>query len=149
MPIITFTDADIMATTVVDAAWYPAIIKKIDGPAASSSGKSINFFMDLAINGHPTASGKELRIAFSSGSNAPSVLGNIMWFPTAYLRPVIAAVEGIPLTEVPKSGYELDNLLRRPLDIKLDIAIGQDGGTMNVVSAFLPAGAGVNQKAPF
>lgn len=149
MPIINFSDADVMATTVVEPQWYPAIIKKIDGPSQSNSGKSINFFMDLAVNGHPTASGKEIRIAFSSGSNVPSILGNMTWFPVAYLRPVIAAVEGILLAEVPRQGYELDNLLRRPLDIKLDIATGQDGGTMNVISAFLPAGQGANQKLPF
>lgn len=148
MPIITFTDADIMATTVVPPEWYPAVIKKIDGPTESASKKSINFFMDIAVNGHAKYSGKEVRVAFSSGSNAPSVLGNIMWYPTAWLRPLIAAVLGIPLEEVPKSS-DLDQILNRPFDIKFDIATSADGGTMNVISAWLPEGKGVNQKPPF
>lgn len=146
MPLISFTDGDVMLAVVADAKWYRTSIVKIDGPTASSSGKSINFFFDFRIDGDEKYNGKECRVAFSSGSNAPSLLGNLMWFPTAHIRSVIAAVKRIPALQVPKAGNELDDLLNQPLDCKWDVVL-VDGAPTNVISAFLPEGTSVQKPA--
>jgi hypothetical protein len=137
MSIIHFTPADALQTTVVEAGVYPSEISKIEGPKASSSGKSTNYFVDVRIT-EGRYKGKEATIAFSSGSNGASLLGTMQWFPTSGLLLVDAAINNKKVEPV---DYNLDTdvLLSKPLETQWTVQT-VEGILVNAVVAFFPTG---------
>jgi hypothetical protein len=133
MAIISFTASDALQTTVVPAANYPTEISAIDGPKKSSSGKSVNYFVDVTIT-EGTYKGKTRTIVFNSETNSPSLLGEMQFYPQAYFLIVNAAITG---KKVEPADFQLDTdtLLHKPF-------VGQwgvgtvEGRLINVINGF-------------
>jgi len=148
VPIITFTAADIMAAKTLEAGYYPMSIIEIDGPKASSSGKSINFFFRFRITSGKYE-GKELRVAFTNGTDKSSVLGDLIWMPTSMMTTLYAAITGksidAVLEQINQTGGRLsldtDEWVNKPFDGRVDLQTG-DTGLFNTISAFIPSGKG-------
>lgn len=145
MPIITFSPKDKMLAIVVEASYQPTRVVKIDGPKASKSGQSINWFIDFEITSGKYE-GKGTTIAFTSGSEQPSILGSMMWMPTAWLRQLYAAVKDMAVANVPDS-YDTDELLNQVVDAKWEVNTG-DAGLFNTISTFLPHGKSATANKP-
>ena len=146
MPILNFTPADKLATTVIDSGWYTAQLETIEGPKKSGSGKSVNFFNDIKIVQGPFTE-KTIPFNMTTGSDKTSVLGTMQWNPYTKFMEIAAAIEGTTLAEVPLN-LDTDTLLHRPFDIKVEKIIAE-GVVMNTISGFLPAGKGANAALPF
>ena len=146
MPIISFTPKDKMLATVLEAGYQTFRIANIDGPKASKSGQSVNFFVDFEVSAGKYT-GKTITVAFTSGSDSASILGSMAWMPTAYLRSVYAAVKGINVNDVPDQ-YDTDELTNQTLDGKVEVNTNE-AGMFNTISQFVPAGKGLAAKAPF
>jgi hypothetical protein len=146
MPIINFTAADKLASTVIESNWYTAEITNIDGPKPSTSGKSVHFYTDFTLVDGPFAT-KKLLIVFNTETSSPSVLGSRQYWPHKGMIDAYAAAYAIPVAQVPDA-LDTDQLLHKPLDIRVDKTI-VDGIPMNIIVGFLPAGKGQAQKAPF
>lgn len=71
MPTIKITAADLAKTANIEAKWYGATIKKVDDPAPSKEGSTINvkihFLIEHAVtNGGAPVPGKEIIVTFNS-----------------------------------------------------------------------------------
>jgi hypothetical protein len=143
MPIIKFSAADALQTTIVPANIYPSEISNITGPTRSSSGKSNNFFVDVMIN-DGKYKGKTRTIAFSSGSNAVTMLGDMQFFPTQHFLMLDSAITG---REIVPEEYMLDTdkLLHKPFEVSWGVT-SVDGHLVNTINSFHPKGYG--QEAP-
>jgi len=145
--VIKFSDADKLASILIPTGWYSLEITEIDGPKKSTSGKSTNIFVKFqATDGD--FRGKEFQIAFSTGSSAPSVLGNSQWFPMSFLIPLAAAIKNVGREEVGDFDTEDPQLLRHPFDAKIEKGI-YDGVALNTILSFLPLGTGADVKSVF
>ena len=82
MAVIHFTPADALQTKVVPAGIYPSQIAKITGPQKSSTGKSVNYVVDIEIT-EGDFKGKTRTVMFNSESNNISMLGDMQFFPQA------------------------------------------------------------------
>ncbi len=147
MSILKFTAADKLASTVIDSGWYTGCLDSIEGPKASSSGKSVNFFNDIKITQGPFAE-KTIPFAMSTGSDRSSLLGSMQWNPHTKYMEIWAAVYGKTLAEVPES-FDTEELLHKEMDIKVEKIIAE-GIPMNVILGFLPKGkAAAANAVPF
>lgn len=146
MAVINFTEADRLSSTIVPTDWYRAEVTEIEGPKKSSSDKSFHFFTKFGFVGEKFT-GKELSLSFNTGTRSPSVLGTMQFFPTAWMMKLYAAIYDVPLESVPAQ-IDTELLLRKPFDLKVEKGI-HEGIPMNTVLDFLPAGKGMDQKAPF
>lgn len=150
MPIIRFTEADRLSSTLVPTGWYTATITEIDGPKASKSEKSVNFFtkFQLTANGSSKSyAGKELQIVFNTKSSAPSLLGTQQYMPHSHYFAVASAIFNKSREELPLD-LDTDTLVGKPLDIKIEKGI-HEGVPMNWILAFVPAGTGKDASVPF
>lgn len=144
MPIISFSQADKMLAVTVEASYQKMVVSEIDGPKASNSGKGINWFFKFRVN-EGKYLGKEIKQAFTSASESPSLLGTLMWMPTAHMRQLYAAIKKMKADDVPDS-FDTDELLNGPFDGKVEL-LTVEGQFVNTVSQFLPEGS--TQKVPF
>lgn len=137
MAVIHFTPADALQTTVVEANVYPSEITRIEGPTKSSSGKSVNYTVDVQIT-EGKYKGKKRTIMFNSESNNISMLGDMQFFPQSYFLIVDAAING---REVVAEEYalDLDNLQHKAFDAAWNIAT-VDGHMVNTITSFHPKG---------
>ncbi len=147
MPILKFTPADLLASEVIESAYYTAEVSSIEGPKASGSGKSINFFVDFSIVEGRYA-GKTLRVAFSTGSTNPSLLGVMQWFPYTHFPTLYAAAMAIKDRAKIPLEFDSEEMLHKRLDIRVEKTIA-DGIPINTIVGFLPAEAGKAQGVPF
>lgn len=150
MPVISFTDGDFLAGKLLDKGNYPVQITEIDGPTASKSGKSVSFFVTIAVTAGKFMN-KELRIALNTETENSSILGSMQWYPHNIFLKITAAIKKISLDELQKQGKDLDTdgLLNQPFEISADcVPNAETGELMNVITAFLPAGAGA-EKTPW
>ncbi len=147
MPIISFTPKDKMAAVTLEAGYQTVTIEEIDGPKGSKSGQSINWFTRFIVSGGKYA-GKELTVCFNSGMSSASVLGDLQFMPQHMMLAVKAAIDKVPLKDV-KETFDTDELLHKPLDIKVDVHTADSGGLINIVTLFLPEGTGAAAKTPF
>lgn len=147
MPVIQFTEADKLAGKTLEKGVYVAEITEIDGPKASQSQKSINFFVKFRITKGPVTN-KELMVAFGSGISNGSVLGGLQFLPHRDLLKVKAAIDDVKFDDI-NTNLDTDELLHKPLDIAVGIETS-DGNLVNTITAFLPAGKGeAATSAPF
>ena len=144
MAVINFTAADALQTVVVEVGVYPSQIVKIEGPKASSSGKSVNYFVDVAIT-DGKYKGKERTIVFNSESNNASLLGEMQFYPQAYFLQVDAAINN---KKVEAKDYPLDTdtLVNAPFEAKWGVAT-VDGRLINTIDAFYPVGYSASAPA--
>ena len=148
MPVISFTDADKLAGKVIsEKGNYPVQITEIDGPTASKSGKSVSFFVTIAVTAGKYMN-KELRIALNTESTNSSILGSMQWFPHNTFLKIAAAIKKIKFDDV-LLDLDTDELLNKPFEVTIDVMPNAETGElMNVITAFLPAGAGA-EKTPW
>lgn len=137
MAVIHFTASDALQTTIVEANIYPSEITRIEGPTKSSSGKSINYTVDIQIT-EGKYKGKMRTIMFNSESNNISLLGDMQFFPQSYFLMVDAAINS---REVKAEDYalDLDTLKNRPFEASWAVAT-VDGHMINTISSFHPKG---------
>jgi hypothetical protein len=139
MAVIQFTAADALQTTVVPANIYPSQIVSITGPNRSTSGKSVNYFVDIEII-EGQYRGKLRTVVFNSESNNISLMGDMQFFPQSYFLMVDSAING---REVKPTDYslDLDNLVHKPFDAAWGVQT-VDGHLTNVINSFHPKGYG-------
>jgi hypothetical protein len=144
MPVIHFNASDALQTTVVAADIYPSEVTQITGPTKSQSGKSVNLFFDITIC-EGKYKGKTRTITFSTGSNSVNLMGDMQFFPQAYLLMLDAAISG---REVKPEDYNLDTdtLLHKPFDASWGVTT-VDGHMVNVINSFHPRGYGSSGPA--
>jgi len=144
MAIIHFSAADALQTTVVPANIYPCEITQITGPNRSSSGKSVNYVVDITIT-EGQYKGKVRTVMFNSETNNVSLMGDMQFWPQSYFLNVDAAING---RDVKPEDYALDtdNLIHKPMDISWGVQT-VDGHLINIINSFHPKGYGATGPA--
>ena len=139
MAVIHFTAADALQTKVVPAAIYPSEVVSITGPTRSSTGKSVNYVVDIAIT-EGEFKGKTRTVMFNSESNNISLLGDMQFFPQCYFLQLDSAISG---RSVENTDYalDLDSLIHKPFDADWQTAT-VDGHLTNTIGNFYPKGYG-------
>lgn len=137
MAIIRFTAADAMQTTVIPAGIYPSVITKIEGPKASSSGKSNSFFVDIQITEGPYKS-KTRSVAFNTGTSSSSMLGDMQFVPYTTFLQVKAAITKSKI-EVVDQELDTDTLIGQPMDVQWG-NVTDNGVIMNNIINYYPSG---------
>jgi len=144
MPVIHFTAADALQTTVVKPNIYPTEITNIDGPKKSTSGKSINFIVDFQIT-EGEYKGKLRTVMFNDEMNNISLMGDMQFFPKAYFLNLDSAITGRTVTPEDYA-LDLDSLKHKPFDAAWGVQT-VDGHLINVINSFHPRGYGANAPA--
>lgn len=150
MAVIQFTAADALQTTVVPSDIYPSEVTKITGPQKSSSEKSVNYIVDIAIT-DGKYKGKTRTVMFNSGMNNSSMMGDMQFFPQQAFLKLDAAVRGLPDVNMEDfkdkpMNLDLDTLLHKPIDVSWGIAT-VDGHMTNTINSFHPKGYGASAPA--
>src|SRR5579872_7285132 len=139
MPIIQLTAADKLAGTLMDKGPATVQVTEIDGPRASQSQKSVNFFVTLQVTSGKWMN-KELSICVNSETKDPSLLGTMLFVPQLTFGKILAAVRKVKFEDMPEGPLDTDEILNKPFDV----IIGQEivsGNLINVVgNSFYPAG---------
>lgn len=130
MPVITFTQGDILRGKLLDPGWYTFKITTINQITAKAGG-SINTVVTFELRNH-AAQGKEIQLYFNSKAKSGII-------------PVFAAVVG-PVE--PGSPYDTDDLLNKEIDCKV-VHDTYEGNLKNDITEFLPAGKGAGQTPAF
>jgi len=139
MPVIQFSPADALQTTVVPANIYPSQIASITGPKNSSSGKSVHYFVDIEII-EGQYKGKTRTVIFNSESNNISMLGDMQFFPQSYFLLVDSAINGREVKAVDYA-FDTDSVLHKPFDAAWGVET-VEGHLVNVINSFHPKGYG-------
>jgi hypothetical protein len=143
MPIIQFNESEFMQNKVIEAGIYPSEVTKIDGPKASSSGKSNHYFVTIAVT-DGKYKGKEVTAIFNSEAKTIQMWGEAMSYPTFYFLLINDAIKGKE-TPMGKVSLDVEELLHKPFDAQWTVST-VEGRLVNTVSAFFPKGYAA--KAP-
>lgn len=139
MAVIQFSEADKLAGRLMDKGPTTVQVTEIDGPRASQSQKSVNFFCILRVTVGKFM-GKEFSLCINSETKEPSLLGTLMFYPQLTFAKILAAIRGIKYEDMPTGNIDTDEILNKPFDV----IIGQEtvgGNIINVVgNSFYPAG---------
>lgn len=145
MAIINFNEGDALQTVTVENGTYLCRFTKIEGPKASSSGKSNSFYATIQIIQDGKYKGKEKEVVFNTGTRSPSLLGDLKYFPHTALLEVNAAVQNKKV-EVANINVDTDSLLDKPLAVVWAVTT-VEGKLVNEIISFLPAGSEKAQAA--
>src|ERR1041384_2032493 len=118
MAILKFTAKDKMAGAVMPDGWYSFELVQIGEPAKSSTGKSFNMHTQIKVIDEPSFEGKELKIAFNTNMDAPSVMGTMYLMPSNVIPHLAAAIANTTLEEVPEE-LDTDTLKGGKFDAKV------------------------------
>lgn len=144
MAVIKFTAADALQTTVVPANIYPSQVSSITGPNRSTTGKSVNYFVDIEIiDGQ--YKGKVRTVIFNSESNNISLMGDMQFFPQAYFLMLDAAINSRDI-KAEDYDFDTDSILHKPFDAAWGTQTA-DGHLVNVINSFHPKGYGAAAPA--
>lgn len=138
MAIIQFTAGDALQTVMAEAGNYPMIIPEIDGPKASSSQKSVSYYVKFVVTEGPLQ-GKEWTVAFNSGTKNQSVLNGMQYVPQSTFLALDAAINGTKVEPVAKA-LDTDSLLNKPFTGIVAVQT-DEGKLVNVITGFLKSGA--------
>ena|SRR2546430_5485809 len=134
--IIHFTDSEMMQGKLIEAGQYLAVIFELDGPKASSTGKSENIWAKFRII-DGKYKGKELAVTFNSERTSSDLYQGIFWAPRVILTTQIAKAI---LGSTPQD-LDLDGLIDKPLTISVKMTPKPDNtGIVNVIDDYLPYG---------
>lgn len=148
MPIIGFTASDALASKVVEASRYEMEIIEIDGPKQSKSGLNVNFFVTFRVRAGKYE-GKEIKVAYSTGTTNSGLLGDMQWAPKSDFLHIEAAINGTPIN-VEVHNLNTDDLMNKPFIGNIVAQPKEDGtGLVNMIVAYLPLSAGIDQAKPF
>jgi hypothetical protein len=148
MAVLKFTAKDKMASKVMPDGYYSFEVVDIAEPTKSSTGKSFNLHSRFRVIDDPTFEGKELKIAFNTNMDSPSVMGTMFLMPHNMIPHLAAAVGSIDLDDVPE---ELDTVTLKggKFDAKVHKTIAE-GIPVNTMSNFIPYGSGKEaEQVPF
>lgn len=148
MAVIQFTESDKLAGKLMEKGGQTVQITEIQGPTASKSQKSVNFFTTLKVVKGPFMN-KEIQVCFNTETKNVSLLGSMQFFPHRDLLKIKAAIEGVKFDEV---GLNLDTdaLLNKPFDVIFGVEPNADGGELvNTVTGFFPEGKASGSSTPF
>lgn len=135
MPVLSFTAADVLATTVIDAGKYPAIVCSIEARPSKEKTSTHLFTTFRIVEGN--RKGKELTIVANTKTSSPSLLGGFGYMvPTAVFLDIQAAILNQP-KGADGGEIDTDSLLNKPLDIIVTVEAA-DGVLTNVVKGFRP-----------
>ena len=137
MAVIHFTPADALQTKIVPGGIYPSQITKLVGPNKSTSGKSVNYVVDIEIT-DGEFKGKTRTIMFNSEMNNISMMGDMQLFPQSYLLQIDSVISGRTVEAVDYS-LDTDNLIHKPFDADWQTAT-VDGHLVNTIVNFYPKG---------
>ena len=128
MPIINFSKADILRTqNLENEKWYSWEISKLEGPAPSKDGKSLNFKMTLSlIDGDAELNGKEVVRMYNNKAMAMMI-------------PIIAATKGMSVDQMEKTDFAFDTseLIGKKVDGKYTLET-YEGQLQGRVELYLP-----------
>lgn len=144
MAVIHFTPADALQTKIVPAGIYQTEIMKITGPTASSTGKSKNFVIDMAI-AEGEYKGKTRTVMFNSESNNISLLGDMQFFPQSYFLQLDSVINGRKI-ETADYAFDTESIIGKPFDADWQITT-VDGHLTNTIGSFYPKGYGKSGPA--
>lgn len=136
MPIITFSEKDVMMNKVIDGGWYGARITKVEGPvaAATKPGKapSYNYVVFVELDEKSLAPGKEFQCYFNT-----KLMGKML--------PVFAAAKGVTLEDAASQENDTDTLVESKIDVEVvpDVYNGQPS---NRINNWLPFGKGTQSN---
>lgn len=89
--------------------------------------------------------GKEITVAFSSGTKNVGPLGDTTWMPMGMVANIKAAITGKPATV---EAIDTDELMEKDLVLAVSLET-IDGKIINVVTDFLPPGSEKQGANPF
>lgn len=150
MSVIKFTKKDKLASAIMPAGYFSFEVAEIGEPTRSGSGKSFNFHSRFTVIDDAKYEGKELKIAFNTKMEQPSIMGTMFLMPHTYLQQLFAAMTNCDVLEVPDD-MDLETLKGGKFDGKVEKLI-HDGIVMNTISAFLPYETGkdkLTEDIPF
>src|SRR5215472_9782885 len=139
MPIIAFTAADALQTTVVPANIYPSQVVSIAGPKNSSSGKSVNYFVDIEIT-EGKYKGKTRTVIFNSESSNANLMGDMQFFPQSDFLMLDSVINGRDI-EPKDYAFDTDSILHKPFDAAWGVET-VNGHLVNVINSFHTKGYG-------
>lgn len=122
------------------AGYFSFEIVEVGEPTKSGSGKSFNFHSKFRVIEDPNYEGKELKVAFNTKMENPSIMGTMVLMPHTWLQQLWAAASNTDVLESPDD-IELEEFKGLKFDGKVEKLI-HEGVVMNSISAFLPYGAG-------
>jgi hypothetical protein len=139
MAVLSFTAGDALQTVMVEAGQYPSVLTKIEGPKASSSGKSVSYIGTIQIT-DGKFKGKEKDVMFNSGIRSGMLNGDLQMLPTSDFLVIDAAIRGAKVEAVAKN-IDTDDLINKPLDTVWGVQT-VDGKLVNEIVGFRPVGSG-------
>jgi len=139
MAVIRFTPADALQTTVVENGVYPSIVSKIEGPKASTSGKSNNYWLDIQIT-DGKYKGKEKTVCFNTEMRSASLMGDMPIFPDSQFLVLDSAISGRVIEAVDYQ-IDTDTLVNKPFDCQWTVET-VEGRLVNNIVNFFKAGYG-------
>lgn len=137
MAVIHFTESEFLSGKTIEAGIYTCELTKIEGPKASGSGKSNNYFVTIGITDGKWK-GKEITMIFNSESKTVQMWGEAMSYPQIYFVMIHDAIKSTS-TEMSKFVLDTDELLHKPFDAQWVVST-VEGRLVNTVSNFFPKG---------
>lgn len=144
MAVLKFDRKAKLAATVMPGGYYSLQIVEIGEPTKSGSGKSFNMHSKFTVIDDEKYEGKELKIAFNTNMDQPSVMGSMYLMPHTFLPHLAAACMNISVDDVPEE-FDTAQLKGMKFDGKVEKIISE-GIVMNTISGFLPYGIGKQKE---
>lgn len=139
MPVITFSESDKLQGKVMEKGIYPMEVTSISEATASSSQKSITYYVTFRVIEGPFLN-KEVSIAFNSKTNGSSLLGTMQYMPARDIMKVASAALNMPYESVPLN-LDTDTIKNKPFDAIVDVQTSE-GNLVNQINGFVPKGTG-------
>jgi hypothetical protein len=137
--VINFSEADKLAGRLMDKGPATVQISEIDGPKASQSQKSVNYFLTIQVTKGPFMN-KEFSICVNSETKEPSLLGTMQFFPQVTFGKIIAAIRNIKFEDLPVGNLDTDECLLKPFDVIVSQEIVAGNIINTIGGSFYPAG---------
>ncbi len=138
MPVIKFETKDVLKSKVLEDKWYSFEIREIPAAVVNAGGDGFNYKVRFAlIDAGEEMNGKEIERTFSS-----KAIGMMI--------PLVAAARGIPLSDIPVEGFQLDTdeLVGKKIDGHCKIEI-YNGNPNNKVEEYAPYKSVVGKAMAF
>ena len=139
MPVLNFSQSDVMAAVTVAKGWYPTMVTEWKA-GASKSGKSVNHFVTLQIT-DGQYKGKEIKILFNSEMNSAQVMGDLSMFPEHDILRMAAAIKNCKLDQLTLENFDTDTLMNIAFDVQFGVET-TNGLLFNNITGFAPLGKG-------
>ncbi len=140
MAILSFNKADRMSATIMPSGFYSFEVIEVGEPKKSGSGKSMNMHSVFHVIDDENYEGKELKIAFNTKMDRPSIIGSMVLLPHTWIMQLAAATANCEILDIPDD-LDTESMKGGKFDAKVEKVI-IDGVVLNTISGFFPLGAG-------